>query len=480
MAEYKGYEPVIGVEVHCELKTASKVFCGCSAAFGNAPNTACCPVCMGLPGALPQLNAEAVRLTVQAGIALHSEIHRETWFDRKNYFYPDLPKGYQITQNDTPFCTGGYVVLNNMEGKKIHLQRIHLEEDAGKLLHRDGVTCIDYNRCGVGLIEIVSEPELSDPAEVREYLTELRKILLFAGVSDCRMNEGSMRCEVNLSVKTVGSATTGTRCEIKNIGSIQFAGKAAEEEFRRQVDILTAGGVIEQETRRFNENTGHTESMRKKESAVDYRYFTEPNIPPVVLTDEYIGNIERQMPKMADEWEAALKTAFSLTEDDVEQIIQTPKIVSFYAEAAAMTKYPKLAANLLIGEVIPGMREGDDMPVRADHLAEAADLLGDGEVNSTVAKQLVIRARENDESPAAVAKAEGLFRIRDREKLMPLVHEAIEADPRTVGDFLKGKVAAKKRLLGWVIRQTGGRADPAVTESLLDSALGEITDTPKE
>ena len=480
MAEYKGYEPVIGVEVHCELKTASKVFCSCSAAFGNAPNTACCPVCMGLPGALPQLNGEAVRLTVQAGLALHCDIHRDTWFDRKNYFYPDLPKGYQITQNDTPFCTGGYVTLYNIEEKKIHLQRIHLEEDAGKLLHRDGVTCMDYNRCGVGLIEIVSEPELSDPAEVKEYLTELRRILLFAGVSDCRMNEGSMRCEVNLSVRPVGSATRGVRCEIKNIGSIQFAAKAAEEEFRRQVDVLTAGGVIEQETRRFNENTGHTETMRKKESAVDYRYFTEPNIPPVHLPEAYIEDIKRQMPKSAAVWKNELKNAFSLPEEDIEQLIQSPNIASFYAETAALTKYPKLAANLLIGEVIPGMREGDTVPLAGTHLAEAADLLGDGEVNSTVAKQLVSRALQNGESPLETAKKEGLFRIRDRETLLPLVKEAIGADPRTVGDFLKGKIAAKKRLLGWVIRQTGGRADPAVTESLLDSALAELAGNEKE
>ena len=475
MAEYKGFEPVIGVEVHCELKTASKVFCSCSAAFGNAPNTACCPVCMGLPGALPQLNAEAVRLTVQAGLALHCDIQRFAWFDRKNYFYPDLPKGYQITQNDTPFCTGGYVTLYNSGEKHIHLQRIHLEEDAGKLLHRDGVTCIDYNRCGVGLIEIVSEPELSDPAEVKEYLTELRRALLFAGVSDCRMNEGSMRCEVNLSVRPVGTTTRGVRCEIKNIGSIQFAAKAAEEEFRRQADILASGGIIEQETRRFNEATGKTETMRKKESAVDYRYFTEPNIPPVALSDAYIDGIRRQMPKTAAAWKEELQKRYALGKEDIEQIIQTPNIAQFYGNAAALAKYPKLAANLLIGEVIPQISEGGEIPLRPAYLAEAADLLGDGEVNSTVAKQLVNRAMREDVSPAETAAKEGLFRIRSEEVLMPLVQEAIAADPRSVGDFLKGKTAAKKRLLGWVIRQTGGRADPAATESLLDRALAELT-----
>jgi len=462
------------VEVHCELKTASKVFCGCSAAFGNIPNTACCPVCMGLPGALPQLNAEAVRLTIQAGLALHCDIRRTAWFDRKNYFYPDLPKGYQITQNDTPFCTGGYVTLYNNDEKKIHLQRIHLEEDAGKLLHRDGMTCIDYNRCGVGLIEIVSEPELSDPAEVREYLTGLRQALLFAGVSDCRMNEGSMRCEVNISVRPVGSHTHGVRCEIKNIGSIQFAARAAEEEFHRQADILASGGVIEQETRRFNENTGKTETMRKKESAVDYRYFTEPNIPPVHLSEAYIAEIKRQMPKSAVSWKSSLKSAFGLPDEDVEQLIQSPNIALFYEKAASISRYPKLAANLCIGEVIPQLPEGNAVPMDPTHLAEAANLLGDGDVNSTVARQLTGRALREGTSPAAAAKAEGLFRIRDEAVLLPLVKEAVAADPRSVGDFLKGKTAAKKRLLGWVIRQTGGRADAAVTEDLLDRALSEL------
>ncbi|MBQ8402696.1 MAG: Asp-tRNA(Asn)/Glu-tRNA(Gln) amidotransferase subunit GatB, partial [Clostridia bacterium] len=407
---------------------------------------------------------------------LHCDIRRTAWFDRKNYFYPDLPKGYQITQNDTPFCTGGYVTIYNKEEKRIHLQRIHLEEDAGKLLHREGVTCMDYNRCGVGLIEIVTEPELSDPAEVKEYLTGLRQILLFAGVSDCRMNEGSMRCEVNLSVRPVGSTTRGVRCEIKNIGSIQFAAKAAEEEFHRQADILASGGVIEQETRRFNENTGKTETMRKKESAVDYRYFTEPNIPPVHLSEEYIASVERQMPKSVGAWKEELHNIYGLGEEDISQIMQTPNIVRFYTEAAGKTKYPKLAANLLIGEVIPRMKEGDPVPMSSAHLAEAADLLGDGAVNSTVAKQLTERSVQTGESPAAAAKAEGLFRIRDRETLMPLVQDAITADPRSVGDFLKGKTAAKKRLLGWVIRQTGGRADPAVTEGLLDEALAALSD----
>lgn len=479
--QYKGYEPVIGVEVHCELKTASKVFCTCSAAFGQAPNTACCPICMGLPGALPQLNSEAVRLTVQAGLALHCEIHRDTWFDRKNYFYPDLPKGYQITQNDTPLCTSGYVPLHNKEEKCIPLTRIHLEEDAGKLLHREeegtnaGATWVDYNRCGVGLIEIVSEPALSDPEEVKEYLTSLRQILLYAGVSDCRMNEGSMRCEVNLSVRPVGSTTRGVRCEIKNIGSIQFAAKATEEEFRRQVDTLVSGGKVEQETRRFNENTGKTETMRKKESAEDYRYFTEPNIPPIHLSETWLENEKRRMPKSVEEWDAQLTNVFGLGEEDKNMIMQLPKFVQYYCEAAEISRYPKLVANLFIGQVIPMLDTHDvsqtTIPLAASHLAEAADLMGNGEVSSNVVKQLLAKSMANGMSPKKIAEKEGLFRIRDEELLLPMLREVMQNDPKSVQDFLGGKIAAKKRLLGGVIRQSGGRADPAVTETLIDREL---------
>jgi len=474
MTVYKGYEPVIGVEVHCELKTASKVFCGCGTAFGAEPNTECCPVCMGLPGALPRLNGEAVRMTVMAGLALHCDIHRTAWFDRKHYFYTDLPKGYQITQNDTPFCTGGYVTLYTGENeKRIPLRRIHLEEDAGKLLHRDGVTLVDYNRCGVGLIEIVSEPVLSDPAEVKEYLTELRRMLLFAGVSDCRMNEGSMRCEVNVSVRPVGTEEKGVRCEVKNIGSIQFAARAAEEEFRRQADILVSGGTVTQETRRFNENTGHTEPMRKKETAVDYRYCTEPNIPPVHLSEEYVRQQERQLPKSHRAWMEEFRSVYGLGTEDCIQLVQSPAIASFCSEAAALTRYPKLAVNLLIGELIPGMAEGAAVPVTLENLAQAADLLGDGEINSTVAKRLVARSAETGDAPGMIAEREGLFRIRDRETLLPAVRKAIAEDPRSAADFRAGKTAAKKRLLGAVIRSTGGRADPTVTDALLEQVLTE-------
>ena len=262
------WEAIIGVEVHVELKTATKAFCACPTDFGMEPNTAVCPICLGMPGALPQLNGEAVRYAVMAGLALHGTIHQETWFDRKHYTYPDLPKGYQITQYDRPFVTDGYVeVPDGKQSCRIRIERIHLEEDAGKLIHRDDGTYIDYNRCGVPLIEIVSAPDMRSAAEVRAYLTELRRRLLYIGVSDCKMNEGSMRCDVNVSVHRSGEPF-GVRCEIKNLNSIQYAGRAVEDEIARQSAILARGACVEAETRRYNENTGHTESMRKKEDSV--------------------------------------------------------------------------------------------------------------------------------------------------------------------------------------------------------------------
>jgi len=474
---YKDFEPVIGVEVHVELKTASKVFCTCSAVFGQAPNTACCPICMGLPGALPSLNGQAVRYAIMAGMALHCSIREKSWFDRKNYFYPDLPKGYQITQYDTPFCTDGYVEIPGAkkgEAKRIRINRIHLEEDAGKLVHQGEYTYVDYNRCGVGLIEIVSEPDMRDPEEVKAYLTELRRLLLYTGVSDCRMNEGSMRCDVNISVRRKESEAWGTRCEIKNLNSIGYAGKAIEEEWKRQSQILEAGGTVEQETRRFNEDTGHTETMRKKENAVDYRYFPEPNIPPVILPKAYLAEVERQMPKMPDAWKREFMEKYGLTEADCERVTMLPATASYYCTAAEQTRYPKLAANLYIGELLPGADEEGNVSLAAAFLAETADLFGDGKIGSTTAKKLLILTAEEGLSPTEIADRDGLYQITEEALLLPYVHEAIAANAKALADWKKGKKAAEKIFLGAVIRATDGRAAPAVTEKVISAVLTDL------
>ncbi len=470
---FENFEAVIGLEVHAELKTESKVFCGCSAAFGGEPNTHCCPVCMGMPGALPMLNGRAVEFAVMAGLAFGCRIARTSWFDRKNYFYPDLPKGYQITQAEAPFCVGGEVALNGLGyEKKVRLRQIHLEEDAGKLIHSEEGTLIDFNRCGVPLIEIVSEPDITSAEEAKAYLNALRRVLLFMGISDCKMNEGSLRCDVNVSVHRRGEEH-GVRCEVKNLNSVSYVGKAIEFEIRRQIGLISRGERVVKETRRFNESTGETESMRRKESVVDYRYFTEPNIPPVCLTDEDVEKIKRQMPIMPSEAQKNLEERFGVGEGTAELITQTPKMYRFYLRAAEKTKYPVQAANLLVGEILTVCGEEPDEYLSAEALASAAELFGDGVVTSNVAKELIRLAAETGKDPRIIAEENDLCCIRDRDRILALLGESMEACPKALEDYRKGKITAKKTFLGYVMRATRGRADALLCAELLDILLGE-------
>lgn len=471
---YKGYEAVIGLEVHVELKTGTKVFCSCPTEFGAEPNTQCCPVCMGMPGTLPVLNSSAVDFTVMAGLALGCRIAKKSWFDRKNYFYPDLPKGYQITQAASPFCTGGEVPLHGLGyEKKVRLHQIHLEEDAGKLIHSPEGTLIDYNRCGIPLIEIVSEPDIATAEEAKAYLNELRRILLFMGISDCRMNEGSLRCDVNVSVHKPGEPN-GERCEVKNLNSVSYVGKAVEYEVRRQSELLLSGETVAKETRRFNENTGITESMRQKESAVDYRYFTEPNIPPVYIPESYIEEIRRQMPIMPEEAKKNLTERLKIGENAADLITQTPKIYSYFLETEQKTHYPVQAGNLLVGEILTVCGENPAEYLASDSLASVAEMFGEAKITSNVAKQLVKLAAESGEAPAVLAEREGLYQIRDETILGELIQESIDANEKALKDFRKGKETAKKTFLGYVMRATGGRADAKLCDVLLDEALRNI------
>lgn len=464
------WEAIIGVEVHVELKTATKAFCACPTDFGMEPNTAVCPICLGMPGALPQLNGEAVRYAVMAGLALHGTIHQETWFDRKNYTYPDLPKGYQITQYDRPFVTDGYVeVPDGKQSRRIRIERIHLEEDAGKLIHRDDGTYIDYNRCGVPLIEIVSAPDMRSAAEVRAYLTELRRRLLYIGVSDCKMNEGSMRCDVNVSVHRSGEPF-GVRCEIKNLNSIQYAGRAVEDEIARQSAILARGACVEAETRRYNENTGHTESMRKKEDSVDYRYLPEPNIPPVILSDAWLDAVREKL-SMPEDAENVLRDRYGLPEEEIRRIAILPSRVRYFAAAMEKCRYPRLCANLYIGSLLPGLTEEDVPKLRADWLGEVADLFGDGRIGSTTAKKLISMAETENVAPHCIAEREKMYRITDPEQLMAFVRQAICTNEKAVLQYRAGKETAAKAILGSVFRASGGRADPVLAEKLLLEAL---------
>lgn len=472
---YKGFEAVIGLEVHAELKTKSKVFCSCSAEFGGEPNTQVCPVCLGMPGALPVLNEKAVDYAVMAGLAFGCRISEVAWFDRKNYFYPDLPKGYQITQAEAPFCLGGEVELLGLGyEKKVRLRQIHLEEDAGKLMHTEEGTLIDFNRCGVPLIEIVSEPDIRTAEEAKAYLNALRRILLFMGISDCKMNEGSLRCDVNVSVHREGEED-GVRCEVKNLNSVSYVGKAVDYEIKRQVDRILSGGTVVKETRRFNENTGATESMRRKENAVDYRYFAEPNIPPVCLDSAYIEKQKRQMPIMPETAKNFLVEQYGLKADAAEIITQTPKIYEFYLAAAKGGGYPHQTANLLVGEVLTVCGDDPSEYVTAQQLASAAALFGEGTVTSNVAKELIALAAESGGDPRAIAEEKNLCCIRDRETLTTLVRDSLKASPKALEDYKKGKVTAKKTFLGTVMRMTKGRADAVLCEEILDEILTEET-----
>lgn len=467
------WEAIIGVEVHVELKTATKAFCACPTDFGMEPNTAVCPICLGMPGALPQLNGEAVRYAVMAGMALHGTIHRKTWFDRKNYTYPDLPKGYQITQYDRPFVTDGYVEM--MEGDKlrrIRIERIHLEEDAGKLLHRHDGTYIDYNRCGVPLIEIVSAPDMRSAAEVRAYLTELRRRILYIGVSDCKMNEGSMRCDINVSVHRPGEPF-GVRCEIKNLNSIQYAGRAVEDEVARQSAILARGACVEAETRRYNENTGHTESMRKKEDSVDYRYFSEPNIPPVILSEAWLDAVRKKLPSMPEDAEKTLRERYGLPEEDVRRIATLPSWVRYFENAAEKCRYPRLCANLYIGSLLPGVAEDGVPKIRAEWLSEVADLFGDRRISSTTAKKLLSMAEKENIAPHCIADREDMYLIKDLERLKEFVCRAICTNEKAVLQYHSGKKTAAKAILGSIFRESSGRADPTLAEKLLMEALDD-------
>ena len=468
------YEAVIGLEVHVELKTGTKIFCSCSSEFGDQPNTHVCPICLGMPGALPNLSGMAVEFAIRAGLALNCDIQMESHFDRKNYFYPDLPKGYQITQYEHPICLGGFVpIAVNGEEKYVRLERIHLEEDAGKLIHDGDKTFVDHNRSGVPLIEIVSAPDMRSPEEAKAYINSLRRILLYTGVSDCRMNEGSLRVDVNVSLRPIGSKELGVKCELKNLNSVHHIGKALEYEIARQAKILDEGGIISAETRRYDENTGKTERMRKKETVVDYRYFREANIPTVILNEQYLQKIKNNMPQMPDELANELVCAYDLKSDDAFLLTQTVKISEYFLKCVASTDYKKTCANFVIGEILPRIDEADEFPITPDFLAEICTMFGEGLISSSVAKKLIVLSNERKESPLAIAKKEKMLKITDPKILCEYAHDAIEMNEKAVLDYKKGKKTAIKQLLGYVMKITGGAADPVITEQLLEQELDQ-------
>lgn len=465
------YEMIVGLEVHVELKTRTKIFCSCAADYGAEPNTQVCPVCLGLPGTVPYLNRRAVELGIAAGIVTHCDIPEISRFDRKNYFYPDLPKGFQITQHEQPLCRNGFLEISCEEGsKRIGIIQIHLEEDAGKSLHGEDGTRIDYNRAGVPLIEIVSAPDIRTPEEAKAYLSTLRERLVYAGVSDCKMNEGSMRCDVNLSVRPVGASDFGTRTEIKNINSIAFVGRAIAYEFARQVEILEAGGRVLSETRRYDEDNDCTALMRVKESEADYRYFPEPDLPPVLLRETDIARVRKELPVMPDVRRERYRK-LELSEDYCRILTGTRERSDYFDEVLGNTRYPRMAANLLIGEILP--RTGANpvaLPPR--FLGEIADMAGDKRIGAASARRLIPLCEEG-RSPEETARAENMMLITDESILGDMVHKAMEANPEAAAQLRAGNEKAGQMLIGAVMRLSGGRAEPTITRSLVARLAGK-------
>ena len=479
----KNYITVIGLEVHAELKTKTKAFCSCSTEFGAEPNTHVCPVCLGMPGALPVLNKRVVEFAIRAGLALNCDIQKFNKMDRKNYFYPDLAKNYQISQWDEPICLGGHIDIRvDGEKKRIGITRIHMEEDAGKLVH-SGLTistsdssAVDYNRAGVPLIEIVSEPDMRSAAEARAYMEQLKAILEYTDVCDCKMQEGSLRCDANISVMPEGATEFGTRAEIKNLNSFRALERAIEYEVERQIEIVEDGGHVVQETRTWDDANGVTLSMRSKEEAHDYRYFPEPDLVPINLDQAWIDEIKATLPELPSARKERLLTE-DVPEDNADIIVASKKVADYFDEGTKATKNLKALSNWLIGDVAGYLNaegiEIDDpeFKITPDHLGELVNLIDKGVLSSKLAKQVFAEMLKVNEAPEALVKKLGLEQVSDAGELGKLVDEVIAANPQSIADFKAGKKKALGFLVGQIMKATHGKANPGMVNKMLMEKL---------
>ena len=474
----KQYETVIGLEVHVELATKTKIFCSCSTAFGGAPNTHTCPVCTGMPGTLPVLNKQVLKYAVAVGLATNCNITRYCKFDRKNYFYPDNPQNYQISQLYLPICRDGKIEIETEEGKKfIGIHEIHMEEDAGKMLHDEGSSSslVDYNRSGVPLIEIVSEPDMRNAEEVIAYLEKLRMLVQYLGASDCKMQEGSMRADVNLSVREVGSDTFGTRTEMKNLNSFSAITRAIAGERARQIDLLEAGEKVVQETRRWDDNVGKSYSMRSKEDAQDYRYFPDPDLVPVMVTDAFLDEVKAKQPEFREAKMLRYKKEYDIPEYDIEIITGSKRMADLFEETVALGAQPKKVSNWLMVETLRLLKENnmdpEDIRFSPENLAKLIKLADAKVVNSTVAKEVFEEIFKNDIDPDKYVEEKGLKMVSDEGALRRTIEEVIANNPQSVEDYRNGKEKAIGFLVGQTMKAMKGKADPGMVNQLLKELL---------
>jgi aspartyl-tRNA(Asn)/glutamyl-tRNA(Gln) amidotransferase subunit B len=477
------YEPVIGLEVHCQLLTATKIFCGCRNHFGDEPNTNVCPVCLGLPGALPVLSRESVTLAMRAALATQCTVQPVSIFARKNYFYPDLPKGYQISQYERPLATDGHIeILRGGAFFKVRLNRIHMEEDAGKLLHEGYAwsrekSGVDFNRGGVPLIEIVTEPDLRSSEEAHEYLTALKAVLLYAEVSDCNMEEGSLRCDANVSVRRRGAEAYGTRVEIKNLNSFRNVARAIDHEIVRQVRVIESGGALVQETRLYNADRDETISMRSKEEAHDYRYFPEPDLPPLKVSAAWIDEVRRALPEMPAEKRQRFVAAYGVPAYDAGVLTLSREVADYFETAAKASGNPKAASNWVMTEVLRKLKDDDrplaSCPVKPEQLAEMIGLIDKGTISGKIAKDVFEKMWATGDSAAAIVERDGLVQVSDEGPILAAIEEVLAASPEQVATYKGGKTGTIGWFVGQVMRKTGGKANPQVVNSLLKKKLDE-------
>jgi len=475
------YEPVIGLEVHVQLLTASKAFCGCANHFGSAPNTNVCPVCLGLPGALPVLNAQAVEFAALASLAINCQVRERSIFARKNYFYPDLPKGYQISQFDKPIAEHGWIDVPTPSGmKRIGITRLHMEEDAGKSLHEgfpdsSSRAYLDLNRCGTPLVEIVSEPDIRTPDEAWEYLTRLKEILLYTGVSDCNMEEGSLRCDANVSVRLKGAEKFGTKAEVKNVNSFRFVRAALEYEIERQIEVIESGGRVTQESRTWNAAEGRTYSMRSKEQAHDYRYFPEPDLPPLIVSAEFLAAAKAKLPELPEARRARMIAEYELNAQDAATLTADQAFADRFEAAAKTARNPRRVANVLLSEVGGRLKalslDQAQSPVSMRGIVLAADLLDENKISSKQLKQLFDICFENSEDFPAVYDREKPEQITDSSALEALIDEVIAANPKQVEQYRGGKKTVAGFFVGQVMRASKGQANPALLNELVTRKL---------